>query len=267
MLREAAAEIEEIGVGALWFPEIQEAFAQGAVILSATSRLIACTSIANIYARDASAAAGGANTLAEAFGGRFVLGLGSSHRPIVEGRGHAYRGPYTAMVEYLDAMDETVLVGAIAPEPAPRLLAALGPRMLRLAADRSVGAHSYCVPVAHTAAARETMGQGPLLCVEQGVVLTEDREVALAAAGRYLEVHLGLEAYRSNLLRLGWSESQLTVDTMLDELIVWGDEDTIAERVGRHLEAGADHVCVQPLPSEEPSMEMVRRLLPALLSR
>lgn len=258
-------ELESLGYGAFWFPETQNVFAQAAVLLAGTTDMVICSSVATIYARDAMAATGGANTLAEAYGPRFVLGLGVSHRPLVARRGHEFAPPLSAMREYLDQMDAITLAGALAASPPPRMIGALGPKMLELAGERTAGAHPYCVPVEHTAWAREVLGRDPLLCVEVAVVLTTDRQAAREAAGRYLTTHLGLDNYRNNLLRLGWEDRDFDDDGPLDRLVAWGDEHAIRERVRAHLDAGADHVCIQPLPPHDPGMSTLRELAPALL--
>lgn len=266
--REAVAEIDELGFGALWYPEGPEVFSKGALLLSWSSRLVVCSGIASVYARDPQAAANGAAALAEAFPGRFVLGLGVSHRPLVESRGHRYRGPIATMRAYLDAMDGAVVSAPQPAEPAPRMLAALGPRMLRLAAERTAGAHPYFVPVEHTAFARETLGPGPLLCVEQTVCLSSDPDEARGLARRFAKLYLSLENYRNNLLRLGFPEDELDgggSDRVVDAIVAWGDLDAVRERVRAHLDAGADHVCIQPLPSGEPCLEQLRALAPGLL--
>jgi probable F420-dependent oxidoreductase len=250
-----AAELERLGAGAFWFPESYDVFAQASLLLAATSELMICSSIASIYARDATAAAGGAAVLAEAYGERFVLGLGVSHPPLVQRRGHTYAGPVSAMRAYLDGLDR-------AQDPtlpaAPRLLGALGPKMLRLAAERTAGAHPYCVPVEHTPFARDALGPDALLCVEQSFVLTGDRAVALDASRRYIDVHVGFDNYRNNLLRLGYAPDALDADSLLETLVVWGDEDAVLERAVAHLDAGADHVCVQALPTGETGVDQLQ---------
>ncbi|WP_043639053.1 TIGR03620 family F420-dependent LLM class oxidoreductase [Nonomuraea candida] len=257
--REAAAEVESLGFGALWVgetPDGKEALTHAALLLGATRRLTVATGIANIWARDATAAANGANALAEAFDNRFVLGLGVSHAPLVTQRGHDYRRPVAAMRDYLDAMDATSYAGPL-PERAPRVLAALRPKMLELAARRSHGAHPYFVTPEHTARAREVLGPGPLLAPEQTVVLDTDADRARRTARQFMSVYLALPNYADNLRALGWGEEDLAgggSDALVDAIVAWGDPEKIIERVRAHFEAGADHVCLQPLADNPKDM-------------
>lgn len=270
---EAAAELDELGYAAIWFPESRgrEVMAQSALLLGATKRAMIAPGIANLYARDAMSMAAGQRTLCEAFPGRYLLGIGVSHRPSVEQiRGHVYGPPLATMRAYLDAMDAATYLPPRA-EPEPRVLAALGPRMLKLAAERSLGAHPYFVPVEHTAIARQTMGDGPLLAPEQAVVLERDpgraREIARAHMTRYLAA----ENYTNNLRRLGFTEDDIAnggSDKLVDAIVAWGSLEDVVARVQAHLDAGADHVCLQVLPSQPgtlPKREW-RELASALLS-
>jgi probable F420-dependent oxidoreductase len=181
---------------------------------------------------------------------RFLLGLGVSHQHLVEsGTTRRYERPYSLMVSYLDALD-----AADTPVPVnARVLAALGPRMLSLAAARSLGAHPYCVPVRHTALARETLGEDALLAPEVKVVLERDPVVARAVARAHLERYLSSANYANNLLRLGYDQSELDnggSDALVDALVAWGSPEAIARRIEEHREAGADHVCVQVLSED-----------------
>ena len=184
---------------------------------------------------------------------------------MVEGRGHSYGKPVSAMSAYLDAMESAPWRGPEVKAP-PVVLAALGPRMLELAARRGAGAHPYFVPVEHTRRAREVLGSGPLLAPEQAVVFASSRAEALEVAGGHLRTYLSLPNYRNNLRRLGWTDEALGSDPpgheLFDALIAWGDEEAILERVQAHLAAGADHVVLQPLTAEpeKPYVEEVRRL-------
>lgn len=255
--RSAIAEYESSGYRATWFPESvgsKEAFAHAAILLEASPRMIVASGIASIYARDPMAMANGGRTLAEAYPGRFILGIGVSHAPSVAARGGVYERPVERMGAYLDAMDAAAYTGPAGAEPLPVILAALGPRMLELAGARTDGAHSYFVPVEHTAIARQRLGQDGLLVVEQTAVLDSDagraREVARAFASRYLR----LPNYAENLRRLGWTDEDVSgggSDRLVDAVIVQGDAAAIARRVREHLDAGADHVCVQ-LRSPDP---------------
>ena len=255
VVAEAAAELEELGYGALWFPEFRgrEAFAQAALLLGVTRRIAVVPGIANIYARDAVAMAAGQRTLGEAFPGRFLLGIGVSHRLVVEGiRGHAYGPPLAAMRAYLDAMDSAPYDPPREADE-PRILAALGPKMLELARDRAAGAHPYLVPVEHTRQARRVLGQGPLLATEQAIVLERHPGQARELARDHLAVYLGLENYANSLRRLGFGDDDLAdggSDRLIDAVVGWGSLDDVVARVRAHLEAGADHVCLQVLLSD-----------------
>jgi probable F420-dependent oxidoreductase len=249
--RAALARVADAGYTTAWFPERpfgSEAMSEAGVLLAASERLNVATGIASIWARDGAAAANGARTLARVYDGRFALGLGVSHAPAVAMRGHDYSRPLTAMRRYLDAMDAAdELAGG---RGAPRLLAALAPRMLELASERADGAHTYFVPVEHTAYARERLGAGKLLAVEQAVVLEEDPARARAIARSHTTRYLELVNYRSNLLRHGFTEHDLEdggSHGLLDRIVAWGAPETLAARVGEHLAAGADHVAVQVL--------------------
>jgi probable F420-dependent oxidoreductase len=269
--RDAVSAVEELGFGAVWFPEglgSKEAMSQSAMLLGWTERVVVCTGIANVYARDPMAMANGARAISEAYPGRFLLGLGVSHAPNVAIRGASYGKPIETMRAYLDAMDESLCRFPTAETP--RVLAALGPRMLELAAERSLGAHPYFVPAEHTRIARATMGPGALLAPEQAVVLETDPERARRIARQHTRSYTGLDNYRRNLERLGYGEADLAdggSDALVDAIVAWGDVDTVAARVRAHLEAGADHVCIQPLsetPAELPLADL-ERLAAALL--
>jgi probable F420-dependent oxidoreductase len=266
--RGIARELEELGFGAIWFGEgvgTKECFAQAATLLAWTERAVVATGIANIYARDPMATANGARTLADAYPGRFLLGVGVSHAPSVAERGHEYTRPLTTMRAYLDAMDEAIFRGAEPAEPAPRVLAALGPRMLELAAERTQGAHPYFTSPEHTATAREVMGKGPLLAPEQAFLLEIDPGLARAKAREHMTYYLRLDNYRRNLLRLGFTDDDIAgggSDRLVDAIVAWGDVDVVRDRVKAHLEAGADHVCVQAVGAD-PLAEL-RRAAPVL---
>jgi probable F420-dependent oxidoreductase len=271
--RAAVAEIEALGYGALWIPEVagRDPLVTAALFLGATERLVVGTGIAGIYSRDALAMACGQKTVAEAFPDRFLLGLGVSHQPAVEAmRGHTYGPPLAAMREYLDAMDAAPYLAVAPAAPPARVLAALGPRMLELAATRASGAHPYFVPVEHTARAREILGPDLLLAPEQKVVLHTDRAVAHARARRAMAVYLGLPNYTNNLRRLGFTDDDFAhggSDRLVDAIVAWGDEDAIRARIAAHHDAGADHVAVQVLPEQfgDLPVEEWRRLAPALV--
>ncbi|HEX6329790.1 MAG TPA: TIGR03620 family F420-dependent LLM class oxidoreductase [Actinomycetota bacterium] len=271
--RDAAAEIESMGYRAIWFPEAvesREVFSHAAWLLSSTERIVIASGIANLWARDPTATANGWRMLTDAFPGRFVLGLGVSHASSVRRRGASYVRPLSAMRDYLDAMDR---VSSSAPEPEedPRLvLAALGPRMLELAAERALGAHPYFVPVEHTAFARQRLGAGPVLAVEQTVVLESDPTEARAVARQFAVGYLQSPNYAANLKRMGWTDADVGgqgSDAVIDAVVAWGDVDRIASRVRQHLDAGADHVCVQVVTDDDGDVALpqLRELATALL--
>lgn len=270
-LRRDAAHLEQMGFTTLWVGEAwgREALTQSALLLAATSRVTIATGIASIWARDPVAMINAARTLEEAWPQRFVLGIGASHAQLVQPRGHDYGRPVSAMRAHLAAMREARYVGPPPGEEPPVLLAALGPRMLELAAAETAGAFTYFVPVAHTRQARAALGSAPLLGVEQAVVPgVRSREEARAVAGDYAATYIALENYANNLRRLGYADSELTGsggDRLFDDVIAWGSDAAIAERIAAHVEAGADHVAIQVIirPGESP-IGSLDRLSPLL---
>jgi probable F420-dependent oxidoreductase len=253
-VRELAAEIEAMGWPALWLPEAtgRDAMVSAAVLLGATTRLAVATGIAQIHARDPMTTANAQRTLAEAFDNRFLLGLGVSHQPMIESaRRQAYVKPYSFMKQYLATMAEAPFTAVGPAEPPPTVIAALGPRMLELAATVQ-GAHPYFVPPEHTAEARRILGPGPLLAVEQMVILDPDPSSARALARRDMSRYLTLPNYANNLRRLGYTEDDLAgpTDRLVDAIVAWGDGDAVRARVQAHHDAGADHVCVQHLVAD-----------------
>jgi probable F420-dependent oxidoreductase len=251
--RRAAQIVEELGFGALWVAEAvgRDPFVSSALLLDATERLVLATGIANIYARDPMTMSAGAKTLVEAHPDRFLLGLGVSHGHLVAGvRKHDWSKPYSHMVEYLDRMDKALFMAVPPPSAPPRVLAALGPKMLALAASRAQGAHPYFTTPEHTAIARSTMGAGPLLAPEQMVVLETDPAEARRIARAGMKIYIGLPNYFNNLMRLGFTEADREgggSDRLVDAIVAWGTPAQIAARVAEHHAAGADHVCVQVL--------------------
>ena len=270
-LPDLAVELESLGYGALWIPETvgRDPFVLAAMLLDATSELVLATGIANIHARDAVTMSSGSKTLADAYPGRFVLGLGVSHAPMVENiRGGTYRTPLATMRAYLEALDAAFYTAPPPDPPARRVLAALGPRMLELARDRTDGAHPYFSTPEHTARAREVLGAGPFLAPEQTVVLSADPDEARRVARGFASGYLGLPNYANNLRRLGFTDDDIeqVSDRIVDATVAWGDVSAIRARVKDHLDAGADHVCIQVLPREPgtvPTAEW-RELGPAL---
>ncbi|MFI8974994.1 TIGR03620 family F420-dependent LLM class oxidoreductase [Nocardia asteroides] len=275
----AVAELDDLGFGALWVPEAvaREPFANAALLLSASTRMTVATGIASLHARTAPTMNAGWRTLSEAFPGRFLLGVGVSHQTMVDGAHHGSYGakPYSTMVDYLARMDASTFWGAASPVAPQRVLAALGPRMLRLAAARGAGAHTYFVPVEHTAVARAALGDDALLAPAQTVVFESDPAAARALGRRFTERYLGLPNYANNLRRLGWAEDDLAgagSDRLVDAIVAWGSLDQIAARIQAHLDAGADHVCVQVQTSDVripplPQWRELASIIPALRPR
>jgi probable F420-dependent oxidoreductase len=264
---EVAAELESLGYGAMWVPEAwgREAFTSSGLLLTSTSTMVIATGIANIWARDAVSAANAARTLNAAFEERFLLGLGVSHRPLVERlRGHDYETPVTAMREYLNAMDAVPMFAPEGTQRYGRVIAALGPKMLELGATLCDGVHPYLVTPEHTARARAAVGD-KFVGVEQAVVLGQDREEFLRRAHAHLEIYTGLENYKNNWRRLGFGDEDFVrggSERLCDAMVVHGDEGRVLTRIDEHREAGADHVCLQVLDdgSNAPPLDEWRRL-------
>ncbi len=254
---DAAGRIESLGYSTLWLPDTmgRDPFAHIAWLGSQTSTLQFATGIASIFHRHPGPMQQAANTLAEQTGGRFVLGLGVSHGPMVEGiRKLDYSKPLSQMREYLAAMDASMYT-AIPPGDKPlRLLAALGPKMLELSATAADGAHPYFVTPEHTAEARAAIGPDKLLCVEQKVIVSTDADAARAAANIQINRYAGLPNYRNNWKRIGFTEDEIEQrsNRFVDHVIVWGDADTVRAGIQAHYDAGADHVCIQPVSTEGP---------------
>ncbi len=266
-LRAIVAELDGLGFSALWLPEAwgREALVNASLALAASTRMTIATGIASIWARDAVAAVNGARTLSAASAERFVLGLGVSHRPLVERlRGHHYESPLAAMRAYLEAMDAAPMHAADANERTPRVIAALGPKMLALAASHADGAQTYLVTPEHTASARAHLGRA-FLAVEQAVVLGASREDFLQRAHAHLDFYTGLENYRNNWKRLGFADEDFVrggSERLCDAMVVHGDRDEVRARVAEHLALGADHVCLQVLGPDvsQPPLEDWRAL-------
>jgi probable F420-dependent oxidoreductase len=267
---DAARQLERLGYPSLWIPESlgsKDVMAHAALLLGGTDKIPLATGIANIHARDPMAMANGARALGEAYPDRFVLGIGVSHAPSVQMRGGDYGKPLVQMQKYLDAMD-AAQYAAPAPEPTvPLILAALGPKMLELAAQRADGAHPYFVPVEHTPIARQQLGPEPCLATEVTAVLTTDRPTGLEIGRKFAHNYLTLPNYANNLRRLGWSDADIEneSDAIVDAVVVIGDVDAIVNRVNQHLDSGADHVCVQlrAEKSTDPAVGAYRELAAA----
>jgi probable F420-dependent oxidoreductase len=242
---EFAAETEALGYGAIWIggsPPGDLALAES--MLDATQRIVIATGIVNMWSTPAAEVAASYRRIEAKHPGRFLLGVGIGHPEATK----EYRSPYATMVDYLDQLDD----GGV--PVAGRALAALGPKALRLAADRTAGAHPYLTTPEHTREARGIIGDGVLLAPEQKVVLDTDADRARALGRPVVDKpYLHLVNYRSNLLRLGWSEADLDdggSDALIDALVAHGDAKSVAQRLTAHLDAGADHVCVQVLTAD-----------------
>lgn len=254
-VRDVVAELDERGWPCLWIPETvsRDPFVSASIMLGASRRMKVATGIASIWARDAMTTANATKTLNEAYDGRFLLGLGVSHHTITEWvRKHDYSKPYSKMVEYLDRMDKAMFKGVEPAEPPSRVLAALGPKMLELSAQRADGCHPYFVPVEHTAIARQAVGPDKLVAVEQMVVLESDPSTARDIARKHMKVYLGLPNYAGNLQRLGYDAGEIEAgtDRVVDAIVAWGGVDQAVARVQAHRDAGASHVCVQVLQAD-----------------
>ncbi|EFL24813.1 probable F420-dependent oxidoreductase, MSMEG_4141 family [Streptomyces himastatinicus ATCC 53653] len=242
---EAAAELDALGYGTLWFGGSPSAD-QAATLLEATDRITVATGILSIWDHSAAHVADRYAAIDAAHPGRFVLGLGVSHSALA---GERYKRPYSAMRDYLTDLDS-------APIPVPasrRVLAALGPKMLELSRDRAAGAHPYLVTPEFTAEAREILGDGALLAPDLKVVLDTDLDRARTTARNYLSMYLKLPNYTNNLLRWGFEEKDFAdggSERLVNSVFALGDAEAIRRRVDTYLEAGADHLAVQVVTSD-----------------
>ena len=260
-VREVVVELESLGWPCVWRPEAsgRDAIVAAANMLDATTTLRVATGVAQIQARHPMTAKAAQLTLHEASGGRFLLGLGVSHAPMITtARKLPYATPYSDMAAYLAAMKEAPFGAYKANDEPATVLAALGPKMLRLAADAADGAHPYFSPVEHTAAARDVLGLGKLLAPEQMVVIDDDLTRARELAVEHMSRYLRLPNYTNNLLRFGFEESDIAGPSrrLVDAIVVCGDVDAVARRVAEHHDAGADHVCVQVLTARDAPLPM-----------
>ena len=251
---EFAQTVEKAGYQTLWIPEAvgREPFAHAAYLLSRTERLTIATGIANIWARDALTMAAGSKTVAELSDGRFVLGIGVSHKPLVANlRGHNYSKPYSYMKEYLPKVKSALYRAPQPKEEVPILIAALHPKMLELSATETQGTHTYFVPPEHTARVRAQIGPQPWICAAQAVILESDATKARTAARQYMKTYVPrLPNYTNNLRALGWQDADFADgcnDDLVDAIVAWGTEDKIRDRIDAHLKAGATHVCILPI--------------------
>jgi probable F420-dependent oxidoreductase len=264
-ITDAAAELDELGWGTLWIPGLG-----GGDVLGDADRLLGATrdtkvaiGVLSIWRHQAAEMAAGHARLRHTYGPRLLLGLGVSDPAAARIAGHAYR-PLSDMTAYLDLLDKTPRV----PMP-ERVMAALGPKMTGLAAQRTAGVHPFMVTPEYSAAAREQLGEGPVLAPYQAVVLERDPGKARAAARDFLGTFLTMNHYAQSLRRQGFTEQDLAgggSDRLIDSVVAWGDVETIGNRVRAHHEAGADHVCLHvigagpglPLPQWRELAELTR---------
>jgi probable F420-dependent oxidoreductase len=264
-----AKRIEDWGYTALWIPESRgrDALVHSSWLLANTQQLIIATGIANIYARDAMAMVNGQRGLNEQSDGRFLLGVGVSHRPIVQGvRGHTYGRPVATMRAYLEAMRAAPYQAPMPRERPLTILAALGPGMMALSSELADGAHPYNTTPQHTAKARSILGPGKLLCPEVWVLLETDPATARSTARESLSRYLQLENYVNSWRREGFVDDDFAgggSQRFLDAMVAWGDEGAIRARIQEHWDAGADHVCIQPINAQG-SREVDQRILALL---
>jgi probable F420-dependent oxidoreductase len=266
-MRDAAAELEELGYATIWFPGGQHAGLAEHILslLEATRRVIVATGIVSVWTHPAAEVAAEHHAITQAHPDRFLLGVGISHQRVVESAGLTYARPLHKLRSYLDELDT-------APTPVPiheRILASLGPRSLRLAAERSHGTHPYFVPTEHTRIARQAVGPDKIVAPEQMVVLEADPDRARAIARPSIDRYLHAPNYTNNLLRLGFSEQDFAnggSDRLVDAIVAWGEPARIMQRVREHHAAGADHVCIQVLTQTPQDLNMAmdgwRKLAP-----
>ena len=251
-LGEFVGMVERLGFDALWYPEARgyESLSVAGFMLANSTKIKLGSSIASIYARDAFTAQRGLLTLNGLYNGRFILGLGVSHPPMVEKlRGHEYQKPVPAMRAYLKALTRNE-TGA---QEWPVAIAALGPLMLRLAAQRTRGALPYNTTPAHTEQARKALGPNKWLVAEQKVTLETNADKARALGRAELSRYMRLDNYRNNWLRLGFTERDLAdggSDRFIDAMVLWGDAERVKQGLRAHLDAGANQVCIQPVHAE-----------------
>jgi len=256
-----ARQVEKHGYGALWIPEAvgREPFAHAAYLAANTEKLVFATGIANIYARDPITMSAASKTVAEVSGGRFLLGIGVSHKPLVSNlRGHTYDKPYSYMKEYLPKMKSALYRAPLPMEEVPVVIAALHPKMLALAAEQTNGTHTYFVPPEHAAKARAAIGPKAWICAAQAVILETDATKARAMARTYMKTYVPrLPNYTNNLKRLGWQDKDFEngcSDALVDAIVAWGTADRIRDRIDAHLKAGATHVCLLPIRADNESL-------------
>jgi probable F420-dependent oxidoreductase len=245
-------EAADLGFGTVWLPESagKEVFTHAAVTLAGTERIVVATCIANIWVRDPMAMANAARTLTDAYGARFLLGVGIGHRPSVAMRGHDFSRPIATMRGYLQAMDAAPFRWPGPVERVRRVVGALGPKMLQVAAEYADGACPYLVTPEHTRQARQVLGPDAILAPEIAVVVNTDPDDARRIAREHFANYLRLDNYRNSLRRAGWNDAELAgggSDRLADALVAWGEPEYVRDRIEEHLAAGASHVSVQLL--------------------
>lgn len=260
-----AQAVEKAGYKTLWIPEAvgREPFAHATYLLDHTERLSIATGIANIWARDAITMAAASKTVAELSGGRFVLGIGVSHKPLVLNlRGHSYEKPYSYMKDYLPKMKSALYRAPEPKEEVPIVLAALHPKMLALCAEQAQGTHTYFVPPEHTAKVRAQIGPKPWICAAQAVILEKDATKARTMARQYMKTYVPrLPNYTNNLKALGYGDAEFAngcSDRLVDDIVAWGSEEKIRDRIDAHLKAGATHVCLLPIRVDNETLPDLR---------
>ena len=266
-----ARKVERLGYSSIWFAELfgREIFTHAAYLLSNTEKLIVAAAVAIVQKREPVTAWGAANTLAELFEGRFVLGLGVSHRELQAMRGLGYEKPLSTMREYLARLRAVEYQAPKSKGPPPVVLGALLPKMMRLALEETQGVHTYFVPPEHTARTRATAGPDKWICAAQAVHLETDPVKARGAARKYTSFYLGLRTYSKHLAPLGFGPADLVgggSDRLVDAIVAWGSVDEIRQRIAAHYEAGATHVCIVPIASDG-SMIPDQRTIEALAPR
>ncbi|MFB4318851.1 TIGR03620 family F420-dependent LLM class oxidoreductase [Actinomadura sp. 21ATH] len=269
--RETVRRVEDAGYGSVWINEAiggRESFAQMGVLLAATERIMVGSGVANVWARHPAAMQGGAAVLADAYPGRLALCAGVSMGSMVEQAGLRWERPLQKMRDYLDRMDESADMAPRPPVPFPRLLGALGPKMLELARDRADGALPAAMPVEHTRRAREILGPDKLLVVMQLAIPETDPATARGIVRASGLLDLPGSPYDRALRGLGYGDDDLKSDPLIDLRFAWGDEKAIADRMQEHRGAGADHVAVSVLaPDLRSTADLLERLAPALMAR
>jgi probable F420-dependent oxidoreductase len=258
---EFVRKTEKLGYGAMWIPEAvgRDPFAHIGYLAAHTDKIVFATGIANIYGRDPLTMSAASKTVAEASGGRFLLGIGVSHRPLVVNlRGHSYDKPYSYMKEYLPKMKGALYRAPQPTQEVPVVLAALHPKMLQLAASEANGTHTYFVPPEHTSKARAAIGTKPWICAAQAVILETEAAKARAMARTYMKTYVPrLPNYTNNLKALGWKDEDFQngcSDALVDAIVAWGNEQKIRDRIDAHLKAGATHVCILPIRADSETL-------------